>query len=287
MLQPLRLALALALASGAATPAVAAPVERADRKRSVAVASSPSDALPVVRVAHDTPTLFLFPAPINRKTLTFDESRIRVLDAGERSVIVQPVADLPEGERYEVGVFFADGRAPARAAFSLVTDPAEVDIQINVQRPEMTAEGCPVDEPRMPRPEDFVLLGYVDKEGVTATFIKGHRDAAQGFAVVSAVAYRGQGWVLVDLGIRNNLGQSPWVPRAATLTGRVGLPLKGRIVTVAPGAMPSGGYGRILVVAETAQLSANPVFTLEVVGDGRTLTIPNVRLPKAASGGTP
>ncbi|CAM4257225.1 DUF2381 domain-containing protein [Myxococcus xanthus] len=266
---------------------MAEQAERAKRDRAVSVANSPTDPLPVVRVARDTPTLFLFPAPINRKTLTFDESRIRVLDAGERSVIVQPVADLAEGERYEVGVFFADGRAPARAAFSLVTDPAEVDIQINVQRPEMTVEGCPVDEPRMPRPEDFVLLGYVDKEGVTATLIKGHRDAAQGFAVVSGVAYRGQGWVLVDLGIRNNLGQPPWVPRVATLTGRVGLPLKGRIVTVAPGAMPSGGYGRILVVAETAQLSASPVFTLEVVGDGRTLTIPNVRLPKAASGGTP
>lgn len=158
----------------------------------MSVANGPADSLPVVRVAHGTPTLFLFPAPINRKTLTFDESRIRVLDAGERSVIVQPVADLAEGERYEVGVFFADGRAPARAAFSLMTDPAEVDIQISVQRPELVDAACPVNEPRAPQPEDFVLLGLVDKEGVSATPIKVYDDAERGFLVQSAIAYRGK-----------------------------------------------------------------------------------------------
>ncbi|ABF90476.1 hypothetical protein MXAN_1232 [Myxococcus xanthus DK 1622] len=287
MSQPARLVLTLVLVWGTATPVAAAQVERAVRKRSVVVATNPTDALPVVRVARDTPTVLLFPAPINRKTLTFDESRIHVLDAGERSVIVQPVADLAEGERYEVGVFFADGRAPARAAFSLVTDPAEVDIQINVQRPELAGATCPVDEPRAPSPEDFVLLGLVDKEGVSATPIKRSRDATQGISVVSAIAYRGNGWVLVDADIRNEAGHSPWTPRVATLTGRVGLPLKARIVQVDSGAIPAGGYGRVLIATETSQLSASPVFTLEIVGDGRTLTLPNVRLPKAASARAP
>lgn|GEM_PF-6658913 len=182
MLQPSRLALALALVWGAAVEAQPSAAARMRRERVVTVPSAATAPLPVVHVAHDTPTLLLFPAPINRKTLTFDESRIRVLDAGERSVIVQPVADLPEGERYEVGVFFADGRAPARAAFSLATDPAEVDTRIDVQRPELTDIACPVDVPRTPRPEDFVLLGFVDKEGVTATLIKPYDDASQGFS---------------------------------------------------------------------------------------------------------
>lgn len=257
------------------------------RERVVTVPSAATAPLPVVHVAHDTPTLLLFPAPINRKTLTFDESRIRVLDAGERSVIVQPVADLPEGERYEVGVFFADGRAPARAAFSLATDPAEVDTRIDVQRPELTDIACPVDVPRTPRPEDFVLLGLVDKEGVAATLIKPYDDASQGFSIVSAIAYRGQGWVLVDAKIRNHPGRTSWTPREAMLTGRAGLPLRARLVIVDAGAFVPGGVGRILAVAEAAQLSASPVYALEVVGDGRTFTIPNVRLPKVASGGTP
>ncbi|WP_163786533.1 DUF2381 family protein [Myxococcus vastator] len=287
MIQPIRLALALVLAWGAATPAVAAQAERAKRDRAVSVANGPADSLPVVRVAHGTPTLFLFPAPINRKTLTFDESRIRVLDAGERSVIVQPVADLAEGERYEVGVFFADGGVPARAAFSLVTDAAEVDIQINVQRPELAGAACPVDEPRAPQPEDFVLLGLVDKEGVSATPIKGYDDAERGFHVQSAIAYRGKGWVLIDARVTNFAGQSPWLPREAMLTGRVGLPLRARIVMADKTAIQPGEHRRVLMVADLPQLPASPVFTLELVGDGRTLKIPNVRFPKAAFGATP
>ncbi|NVJ09752.1 DUF2381 family protein [Myxococcus sp. AM001] len=287
MLQPSRLALALALVWGAAVEAQPSAAARMRRERVVTVPSAATAPLPVVHVAHDTPTLLLFPAPINRKTLTFDESRIRVLDAGERSVIVQPVADLPEGERYEVGVFFADGRAPARAAFSLATDPAEVDTRIDVQRPELTDMACSVDAPRTPRPEDFVLLGYVDKEGVTATPVRNHDDSERGFAAHSAIAYRGKGWVLVDVWIRNFAGQSPWVPRVATLTGRAGLPIKARIVTVEAEAISPGRQGRVVAVAEVEQLSASPVYALELVGDGRTLTIPNVRLPKAASGGSP
>ncbi|WIG98318.1 DUF2381 family protein [Myxococcus sp. SDU36] len=287
MSQPARLVLTLVLVWGTATPVAAAQVERAVRKRSVVVASSPADALPVVRVARDTPTVFLFPAPINRKTLTFDESRIHVLDAGERSVIVQPVADITEGERYEIGVFFADGRAPARAAFELVTDPTEVDIQINVQRPELAGAACPVDEPRAPQPEDFVLLGLVDKEGVSATPIKGYDDAERGFLVQSAIAYRGKGWALIDARVINYVGQVPWLPRVAMLTGRVGLPLHARIVMIDKTAIQPGAERQVLVVAELPQLTVSPVFTLELVGDGRTLKIPNVRFPKSASGATP
>ncbi|CAM4398476.1 DUF2381 domain-containing protein [Myxococcus xanthus] len=266
---------------------MAAQAERAKRDRAVSVANGPADSLPVVRVAHGTPTLFLFPAPINRKTLTFDESRIRVLDAGERSVIVQPVVDFSEGERYEVGVFFADGRAPARAAFSLVTDPAEVDIQINVQRPQLAGAACPVDEPRAPQPEDFVLLGLVDKEGVSATPVKDYNDAGRGFFVQSAIAYRGKGWALIDARVINFAGQLPWLPRVAMLTGRVGLPLRARIVMVDTTAIQPGEERQVLVVADLPQLPASPVFTLELVGDGRTLKIPNVRFLKTASGATP
>ncbi len=257
------------------------------RERVVTVPGAAAEPLPVVHVAHDTPTLFLFPAPINRKTLTFDESRIRILDAGERSVIVQPVADLPEGERYEVGVFFADGRAPARAAFSLATDPAEVDTRIDVQRPALTEIACPVDVPRTPRPEDFVLLELVDKDGVSATPVKSHEDAQRGFLVQSAMAYRGNGWVLIDATVINIAEQSPWLPREAILTGRVGLPLRARIVMAEATAIQPGENRRVLVVADVPQLTASPVFALELVGDGRTLLLPNVRLPKGGSGGTP
>ncbi|MFP2894991.1 DUF2381 family protein [Corallococcus sp. 4LFB] len=289
MLQPFRLALALALVSGTAARAEPAQGARVDRKRPVTVASTPAEPLPVVHVAADTPTVFLFSSPIQRKTLTFDESRIRVLDAGERSIIVQPVANLGEGERQEIGVFFADGRAPARAAFVLMTDPADVDSRIDVQRPEPPNAACqPTAQAPVPKPEDFVLLGYVDAKGVTTSSRKGTLDAIQGLILDRIVAFRGTGWILADVKIVNRPDHAAWTPREAMFVGRVGMPLRARLVAKKPGAIPPGEDGRVLAVVEVPEAKADLVFTLEVRGDGeRRLTIPDVRFPKPAAEDAP
>ncbi|RKH46026.1 DUF2381 family protein [Corallococcus sp. AB050B] len=285
MLQPFRLALALAVMWGAAARAEPAPGARARRERSVAVASTSAEPLPIVRVAGDTPTLFLFSSPIQKKTLTFDESRIRVLDAGERSIIVQPVANLGAGERQEIGVFFADDRAPARAAFVLVTDPAEVDSRIDVQRPEPPNTDCqPTAQVPAPKPEDFVLLGYMDEKGVTTSSRKGKLDAVQGLNWGSLVAFRGTGWILADVTIVNGPDRPAWTPREAMFVGRVGMPLRARLVAEKPGAILPGEEGRVLAAVEVPKTKADLVFTLEVRGDGeRRLTIPDVRFLKPAA----
>nr|WP_216627031.1 DUF2381 family protein [Corallococcus exercitus] len=279
------MALALALVWGAAARAEPAPGVRGRRERSVAVASTSAEPLPIVRVAGDTPTLFLFSSPIQKKTLTFDESRIRVLDAGERSIIVQPVANLGAGERQEIGVFFADGRAPARAAFVLVTDPAEVDSRIDVQRPEPPNTACqPTAQAPAPKPEDFVLLGYVDAKGVTTSSHKGTLDAVQGLSLDKLVAFRGTGWILADVKIVNGPDAPAWTPREAMFVGRVDMPLRARLVAKKPGAIPPGEFGRVLAVVEVPETKADLVFTLEVRGDGeRRLTVPDVRFPKPAA----
>ncbi|CAM4139780.1 DUF2381 domain-containing protein [Corallococcus exiguus] len=229
--------------------------------------------------------MFLFSSPIQRKTLTFDESRIRVLDAGERSIIVQPVANLGDGERQEIAVFFADGHQPTRAAFVLVTDPADVDSRIDVQRPEPPNTACqPTDQAPAPKPEDFVLLGYVDAKGVTTSSRKGNLNGAQGFQLELIVAFRGAGWILADVKIMNNSDRPAWTPREATFVGRVGMPLRARLVAETPGAILPGEGGRVLAVMEVPKTNADLVFTLEVHGDGeRRLTIPDVRFPKPAA----
>ncbi|MBN9683576.1 MULTISPECIES: DUF2381 family protein [unclassified Corallococcus] len=288
MLQPLRLALPLTLmlAWGATAQAQQATRTRAERKRAVTIASTSADPLPIVHVAGDTPTLFLFTSPIQKKTLTFDESRLRVLDAGERSVIVQPVADLREGERQEIGVFFADGQARTRAAFVLVTDPAEVDSRIDVQRPEPPNTACqPMPQAPAPKPEDFVLLGYVDKGGVTTSSIQVKSEFVQGLALESLYAFRGAGWILTDMWILNRSSQSAWSPQEATFLGRVGVPLRARLVTENPGPIPPGEGRRVLAVVEVPETEADLVFTLEVRGEGgRRLTIPGVRFPLPVAG---
>ncbi|NNB94170.1 DUF2381 family protein [Corallococcus exiguus] len=287
MFQPLRLALPLAFALvwGAAAHAQSTRGGRVKRERAVTVAADPTNPLPVIHVAQEVMTLLFFPAPIQKKTLTFDESRIRVLDAGERSVIVQPMANLEDGERQELGVFFADGRAPSRAAFVLVTDPAEVDLRIDVQRPDMA---CPPSaQAPAPKPEDFVLLGYLDQGGVTTSIIKNKVDAVEGLTLESSVAFRGTGWILADIQISNRPGHPAWTPREAAFSGRVGAPLRARLVAVKPGAMLPGDTRRVLAVVEMPKTNADLVFTVELRGDGeRRLTIPDVHFPQPRSGET-
>jgi len=300
LLQPVRLALVLLLLGGTAPRADAAP-PRTKRERPVAVVVNPAEPLPEIRVEAAAPTLLFFPTAIAESTLTVNEqprtvdaaavpgdgSQIRVLDVGKRSIIVQPVEDLRPGERHELAVFFADGRAPARAAFVLVTDPDDVDARIDVERPAPTA-ACPAEAPRPPpMPEDFVLMGYVTRAGVQTGPVDVASDAAQGLRSQAGDAFRGTGWVLVDVQIENSAGQRPWTPREATLTGRGGVALRARVVTERGGEVAPGESLRVLVVAAPPPPSAGESFTLEIRGSaGRSLVIQRVQFPRGSSEGS-
>ena len=289
----------LALLGGAAPRAEAAP-PRAERKRPVAVVVNPSEPLPEIRVEAAAPTLLFFPTTIAESTLTVDEkprtidtaavpgdgSRIRVLDVGKRTILVQPVEDLRPGERHELAVFFADGRAPARAAFVLVTDPAEVDARIDVERRELPDAACPAGAPHLPpKPEDFVLLGYVDKDGVQTGMFDEASDEARGLRARAGGTFRGAGWVLVDARIDNAEGQPTWTPQEATLTGRGGVSLRARIVPVGAAQVAPGKVLRVLVVADAPPSSAGEYFALEIRGaGGRNFVIPRVYFPTRVAG---
>ena len=291
MLQPTRLALALVLVWGTVPRADAAP-PRTERKRAVSVVVNPDAPLPEIRVEAASPTWLYFPTAIAESTLTVDGQprtvdaaavpgegvRIRVLDVGKRSIIVQPVEDLRPGERHALTVFFADGRAPARAAFVLVSDPAEVDSRIDVERPEPPDTACPAEAPRAPpRPEDFVLLGYVAKKGVRTGAVGPAKDEARGLRSTAGGSFRGKAWALVDVQIVNSAGQQPWTPQEATFTSRRGATVRARVVTVGGGEVAPGGSLRVLAVADTVPASAGEVFALEVSGSGgRSLVIPDV-----------
>jgi uncharacterized protein (TIGR02268 family) len=257
--------------------------------------------LPEIRVEAAAPTLLFFPTAIAENTLTVDEqprgldvaavpghgSRIRVLDVGKRTILVQPVEDLRPGERHELAVFFADGRAPARAAFVLVTDLAEVDSRIDVERPEPPDAACPAEAPRgPPRPEDFVLLGYVDENGVQTGTVYSASDDPRGLRSDAGGTYHGAKWALVDVVIWNSAGQQPWTPGEATLTGKDGVTLRARVVTVGRGEAAPGESLRVLAVADTPPPAAGGVFTLEVRGTGgRSLVVPRVQFPKRKTEG--
>lgn len=262
-------------------------MSRAKRERPVTVTGSPAEPLPEVYVSVDTPTVLLFPADIQKKTLTVDASRIRVVDMGARSIIVQAVDDDRAGERQELEVFFADEKEPTRVAFVLVRDPARVDTRIDVKRPEPSTAACPVEVQRAdPLPEDFVLMGYVNTRGVQTGVIGRVADSEHGLSAEPGVSYLGNGWVLFDIVIRNVAGRPPFSPHGATLTGKGGVTLRARRVRAERDAIVSGDSVRVLVVADEPPPSAGGVFTLEVLGDtDRRLVIPGVALPAAVTEG--
>lgn len=281
MSQPARLALVLAVLWGAAARGEPPLSSRAKRERPVAVVANRDEPLPEIHVATDSPTLLFFPVDIQPTTLTVDESRIRVLDTGKRSIIVQAAPDYRLEERHELAVFFADGQAPARAAFVLVMDPAEVDSRIDVQRPELPTGPCPAEVQRAdPQPEDFVLRGYVTRRGVPTTVVKKIEDSGQGFSSDPGVTYRGNGWVIVDVKIVNLPGRSPWTPSGVVLKARGGAILRARLVTDVKGAVAPGNAVRVLAVLDAEPPSGDVVVALEVLGDdGRSFVIPRVPLP--------
>jgi uncharacterized protein (TIGR02268 family) len=285
--QPAILVLVLALLGGTAARAQVAPT-RDKQERTV----NPADPQAEVRIAKGTATMILFPAQIRKKPITVDASRIRVLDVGARSIIVEAVEDLRADERQELEVLFADGKAPERATFVLVTHPSEVDTRIDVVRPEQTDTACQAEVRELRArclakgPEDFVLLGYVDGGGVRTATVDAHKDTARGFATDAGTSYRGKGWALVEVWIRHLHGPQPWTPSEAALTGKNGERLRARLVIEGKGETAPGKRVRVLVVLEDPPPTAGLVFTLEVLGeDGRSAVIPEVKLPAPAPEG--
>jgi uncharacterized protein (TIGR02268 family) len=72
-------------------------------------------------------------------TLDGEGTRIRRVDVGDKSVIVEPLVELGQ-ERALLRVRFMDGAAPAEATLAFVSDPAQVDSHVRVSRRAHSAE---------------------------------------------------------------------------------------------------------------------------------------------------
>jgi uncharacterized protein (TIGR02268 family) len=275
--QPASLFLALLLLGGTAARSQAPAL--AQRQRTVT--SNPADPPPEVRVAKGTRTLLLFPAPLRGKLVEVDPARIRVVDVGERSIVLEASSELRTDERLRLGVPLEQGRVE----LTLVTHPTEVDTEIVVMRPEQPRAGCEaaLRELRARHgaitPAEFVRARYLDATGIVATRFQVPLGDPSGLQAENGVSYRGSDWILVEVMLLNHSGQ-PWTPSGATLTSTTGKPVTVRSVAAAAGEIAPGRREQIFVEAEVPPPSAGLAFTLELLGaDGRRLSIPTVRLP--------
>jgi len=289
LLQPSTLALVLLLL-GAVARAQPAP-NRAHRQRSLTVTGNPAAPLPEVRGAMGIGIAFHFDGPIREDSIKVDESRIRVVDVGRQSLLVQPITEPRADQPTEVSVTFADGEQE-RAAFKIVPHPSEVDAWIEVTRQtEQPGAACQaqIGELRArcgaQSPTAFRRSELLGREGILARTFDKRADSAGGLASDGGVSFRGEDWVLVEVEIINASGQ-PWAPRVAVFKSKDGTPVTVRVVTAEPETIAPGGSGRVWVETDDPPAGAGVLFTLEMSGaDGRFLRVENVELaPRAREG---
>jgi uncharacterized protein (TIGR02268 family) len=234
-------------------------------------------------------TVLVFKSRINGAAVEVDRTRVRILDAGEWSLMFEPLVEPGPEEHLLLSVPFADGNAAARAVFVLASSPSEVDTRLDVVWLKPTVEACLAElaeaQARCSKsnPIRFVRDGWLKKQGVMARKLvdcgRG-RAALRGLRCGEGTAYRAETWVLVEVTLINDEpGRPPWAPREVTLKRvATGAPLKVRAVELEAARIPPGAKGRVFVEAEPP-MGEEAVFTLEVRdAAGRGLTIDRVNL---------
>jgi uncharacterized protein (TIGR02268 family) len=271
-------AVVLFLLGGTLAHAQPAP-PREQHRRTVTLTGSPVEA----RIATSIRTLFMFGGPIRGQAIEVDRTRIRILDTGERSLIIEPLSEPKAGEHWTLRVPLADGKTPELAEFALVSHPSEVDTELEIARPEQPDTACqtactPCADMS---PADAVAAGLFEEHGVQTRKVDPFRDAESGFSLQRGVSYRAKSWVLVDVEILLPPGHPAWRPAAATLTSKTG-EARVRAVKAEPNKQHSEQV-RVIVETDVPPPSAGLDFDLQLHGPEGTpsLLIPKVKLPPA------
>ncbi|MFP2964335.1 DUF2381 family protein [Myxococcus sp. 1LA] len=207
------------------------------KRRRVALSAGTSGKPVVLHVAPGYLTALEFDSPVDRDAVVLGDpgGRLALFEVTSRTILLKPEMELGPGRGMELTVPFADGSAPARIAFSLVTHPSEVDAQVMVSRLPRTAEEiqAELDEVRATcaakdaelealrarsaasGPAGMILAGLLGEEiyraGRPSVLGAGDRLVNE-----EAVTYFARGWAAVALRVRNT-GSQPWTPVEARL----------------------------------------------------------------------
>jgi uncharacterized protein (TIGR02268 family) len=202
---------------------------------SVATAGKPVE----LHVALDYLTTLEFDSPVDRDsvTLSIPRDRFALFEVNSRSIVLKPAMELAPKQSVELTVLFADGLAPARAVFALVTHASEVDGQVMVSRLPRSAEAvqAELDEVRAAcAAKDtelealrvrsaasglagMIFAGLLNENGVQAIRSEPKSGPGEDRLVAAAVvAYRSRAWAALALTVRNT-GAGPWTPDEARL----------------------------------------------------------------------
>ena len=279
--------------TGAPAAAQPQPPAREQQQRQVIVPGNPNEPVPEVWVATNTLTVFRFDATIDRASVEVEgrTTRFRLLDVGDRTIILEMAVEPGDGEKLGVRVRYKDGANPAYATFALVSHPTRVDKEVEVVRRPRSIEALEValaeKEVELAAlravngPAGFVFSGRLTLAGVKARPLGQTSDSAQsGLKVSGGEGYHASSWALAVVRVRNLPGQKPWEPEEARLTLADGTPVKVRSVEMNKARLAPGEEGLVAVETEAPFWTVGEPLRLELLdkSGSRRLLLPKVKL---------
>lgn len=237
-----------------------------------------------VRVALRIPMTLTFDAEIDPEAVKrHAPARVRLLSISETSITLMAVGELGKG--VELRVPFLNEPALAEPVFQLVTAADVVDAQVMVFRstnaPELMqarlteletrSAACEAElaaqreRGKATGPAGWVLSGQVEEGGVSVANLKRWSDSGTaGIRGVSVRRFRADGWVVLEVVVRNDSGQ-PWRPGRAWLeSASTGSRVEARTVDMAAEVLPAGERGHVGVEFRGWPTREGEVFGLVV-----------------------
>lgn len=272
--------------------------------REVVLSDDATGPVPVVRVAPGVRTYVALGALIDPDSVKLEGNgtRVRVVDVGRQTVTVEALTEFGN-ERALLRVTYADGKAPQVATLALVSDPAQVDKEVQVKRRSRSVEALEAEltETRArERAKDaelaslrarcaasgalgLVLSRLLDEKGLkTTSFAEAPAASTDGLRITDGWVNAATGWVVLAVEVKNSAGQAPWTPDSASLTNAAGQQVKVRAVQLTEPEIPPGEKGLVGIETDSPPERAGSRFRLEVweAATGRRITLLNVTIEK-------
>jgi len=215
---PCRLAV-LALLVWSPVVVAQAPVARVRREQQLVLSERPAGTELELRLAPSVITVVRFDAEVERAELkgVGPERGVR-MDVAARSLLLEPLEELPPGEPPTLEVVLVQGPARFQLRFPLVSYPSEVDSHVEVElHPRLTRSPPEVHPPATSRGElepfsRFMLSRDLkqDEPPVTTSRFNG-KAVGTGVLVKKQWDCRSGGKRLLALLVFNPVGGRPWL----------------------------------------------------------------------------
>ncbi|WP_342380310.1 DUF2381 family protein [Myxococcus stipitatus] len=270
------------------------------KRRRVSLSVANADKPVELHVAPDYLTALEFDSPVDRNAVKVGDGggRFALFEVTTRAIFLKPAMALGAGMSMELLVPFADGAAPSRVVFSLVTHPSEVDTQVMVSRLPRTAEeiqaeldevraACAVKDAEVEAlrarsgasgPAGMLFAGLLDRGGLQTGGVELGigQGGGNGLGFEDGWTHRTSAWATVALRVHNG-GREAWTP----LEARLSVAASGERINVLAVRMKEpriepGGAALVVVETGAPNWPEGSILRLELRDSegGRRLLIP-------------